>query len=159
MNSFDLYGYGIKITINTENKIQVMDKQKKLDTVYINIAKEISKLSHCERSKVGAIIVKDDNVVSFGYNGTPTGVDNCCERGGVTVLEVIHAEMNAILKAAKVGYSVNGATLYITLSPCIECSKLILQSGIKKVVYLEEYRKTDGLQFLKQFIEIQQHEF
>jgi len=135
-----------------------MNKQDKLDKVYINIAKEISTLSHCQRSKVGAVIVKDNNIISFGYNGTPAGVDNCCERNDVTVPEVIHAEMNAILKAAKTGYSVDGASLYLTLSPCVECAKLILQSGIKRVLYLDQYRKTDGVDFLKQFIDISKYE-
>lgn len=132
-------------------------KKKKLDKVYLNIAKEISSLSYCKRSKVGAVIVKDDNIISFGYNGTPAGVDNCCEREDVTVAEVIHAEMNAILKAAKSGYSVDNSTLYLTLSPCVDCAKLILQSGIKRVLYLEAYRKTDGVDFLKKFIDISQY--
>lgn len=135
-----------------------MNKQDKLDKVYINIAKEISTLSHCQRSKVGAVIVKDNNIISFGYNGTPASIDNCCERNDVTVPEVIHAEMNAILKAAKTGYSVDGASLYLTLSPCVECAKLILQSGIKRVLYLDQYRKTDGVDFLKQFIDISKYE-
>lgn len=160
----------------------------KLDTVFINIAKETSTLSHCVRSKVGAVLVKDGNIVSFAYNGTPSGMDNCCEDkiyiasdvGGWididtidetyphtddigryklgTKQHTIHAEMGAILKAAKSGYAVSGSTLYLTLSPCIECSKLILQSGIKKVVYLENYRDTKGIEFLKQFIEIEKYE-
>jgi dCMP deaminase len=133
-------------------------KQRKFDSVFVNIAREIAKLSHCERSKVGAVIVKEGNIVSFGYNGTPSGMDNCCERWGVTKQETIHAEMNAILKAARTGHAVDGATLYITMSPCVDCSKLILQSGIKRVVYLEEYRKTDGVDFLKKLIEISKHD-
>ena len=133
-------------------------KQKKLDSVYLNIAKEISTLSHCQRAKVGAVIVKDGNIVSFGYNGTPSSMDNCCEDGNATISEVIHAEMNGILKAAKSGYSVNGATLYLTLSPCKECSKLILQSGIKRVLYLEEYRDVSGIEFLKNFISIKKYD-
>ena len=133
-------------------------KQKKLDSVYLNIAKEISTLSHCQRAKVGAVIVKDGNIVSFGYNGTPSSMDNCCEDGNATISEVIHAEMNAILKAAKSGYSVNGATLYLTLSPCKECSKLILQSGIKRVLYLEEYRDVSGIEFLYNFISIKKYD-
>lgn len=132
-------------------------KQKKLDSVYLNIAKEISTLSHCQRAKVGAVIVKDGNIVSFGYNGTPSSMDNCCEDGNATISEVIHAEMNAILKAAKSGYSVNGATLYLTLSPCKECSKLILQSGIERVLYLEEYRDVSGIEFLHNFISIRKN--
>lgn len=136
----------------------MVDKQKKLDTVYINIAKEVSTLSHCQRSKVGAVLVKDGNIIAFGYNGTPSGVDNCCERDNVTVPEVIHAEMNAILKAARAGYAVEGAQLYLTLSPCVDCAKLILQSGIKRVLYSQQYRKTDGIDFLKRFINISQHD-
>jgi dCMP deaminase len=134
-----------------------MSKQLKLDEVFINIAKEIGTLSHCTRSKVGAVLVKDGNVISFGYNGTPAGMDNCCEENNVTKDEVIHAEMNAILKAAKSGNAVEGSTLYLTLSPCKECSKLILQSGVKKVVYLNMYRNLDGIQFLSQFIEVEQY--
>ena len=132
--------------------------QHKFDQVYLNIAKEVSLLSHCERSKVGAVLVKDGNIIAFGYNGTPAGMNNCCERNDVTVPEVIHAEMNAILKAARSGYAVGGAELYLTLSPCVDCAKLILQSGIKRVFYLQEYRKTDGIDFLKKFIDIFQYE-
>lgn len=153
MESINIYGYGINITMYTHEDL----KKKKLDKVYLNIAKEISSLSYCKRSKVGAVIVKDDNIISFGYNGTPAGIDNCCEREDVTVAEVIHAEMNAILKAAKSGYSVDNSTLYLTLSPCVDCAKLILQSGIKRVLYLETYRKTDGVDFLKKFIDISQY--
>lgn len=135
-----------------------MANQHKLDQVYLNIAKEVSSLSHCKRSKVGAVLVKDGNIIAFGYNGTPAGMNNCCERYDVTVPEVIHAEMNAILKAARSGYAVGGAELYLTLSPCVDCAKLILQSGIKRVIYLQEYRKTDGVEFLKKFIDIFQYE-
>ena len=134
-----------------------MFKQQKLDKVFINIAKEIGTLSHCTRSKVGAVLVKDGNVISFGYNGTPAGMDNGCEENDVTKDEVVHAEMNSILKAAKSGNAVEGSTLYLTLSPCKECSKLILQSGVKKVVYLNTYRNLEGIQFLSQFIEVEKH--
>jgi dCMP deaminase len=134
-----------------------MNALKKLE-LYLDLAKRVAEESYCKRLKVGAIIVKDGNIISFGYNGTPAGVDNCCERHGVTVAEVIHAEMNAILKAAKTGHSVDGASLYLTLSPCVECAKLILQSGIKRVVYLDQYRKTEGIDFLKQFIDITRYE-
>ena len=130
----------------------------KLDKVFINIAKETSTLSHCVRSKVGAVLVKDGNIISFGYNGTPSGMDNCCEKDDVTFAHVIHAECNAILKAAKTGNSVDGSTLYLTLSPCLDCSKLILQSGIKRVVYLNEYRNSQGIDFLKQFIQVEQYD-
>lgn len=129
----------------------------KLDTVFINIAKETSTLSHCVRSKVGAVLVKDGNIISFGYNGTPSGMDNSCEEDNVTFPHVIHAECNAILKAAKTGNSVDGSTLYLTLSPCLDCSKLILQSAIKRVVYLNEYRNPQGIDFLKQFITVEQY--
>ncbi|MGA1049278.1 MAG: deoxycytidylate deaminase [Minisyncoccia bacterium] len=130
----------------------------KLDKVFINIAKETSTLSHCVRSKVGAVLVKDGNIISFGYNGTPSGMDNSCEENDITFSHVIHGEVNAILKAAKTGNSVDGSTLYLTLSPCLDCSKLILQSGIKRVVYLNEYRNPQGINFLKQFIEVEQYD-
>ena len=130
----------------------------KLDTVFINIAKETSTLSHCVRSKVGAVLVRDGNIISFGYNGTPSGMDNHCEENGVTLNHVIHAEVNAVLKAAKTGNSVDGSTLYLTLSPCLDCSKVILQSGIKRVVYLTKYRNPEGIDFLKQFIEVEQYD-
>ena len=133
-------------------------KQKKLDEVYINVAKQVSTLSHCVRSKVGAVLVQGGNIISFGYNGTPSGMDNCCEENNVTLPHVIHAEVNAILKAAKTGNSVDGSTLYLTLSPCLDCSKLILQAGIKRVVYLETYRNLDGPNFLKQFIQVEKYE-
>jgi dCMP deaminase len=130
----------------------------KLDTVFINIAKETSTLSHCVRSKVGAVLVKNGNIISFGYNGTPSGMDNACEKDNVTLAHVIHAECNAILKAAKTGNSVDGSTLYLTLSPCLDCSKLILQSGIKRVVYLTKYRNSEGIDFLNQFIQVEQYD-
>ena len=130
----------------------------KLDKVFINIAKETSTLSHCVRSKVGAVLVKSGNIISFGYNGTPSGMDNRCEENNSTLPHVIHAEINCILKAAKTGNSVDGSTLYLTLSPCLDCSKLILQSGIKRVVYLTPYRNLEGVNFLKQFIEIEQYD-
>ncbi len=129
----------------------------KLDTVFINIAKETSTLSHCVRSKVGAVLVRDGNIISFGYNGTPSGMDNHCEENGITLNHVIHAEVNAVLKAAKTGNSVDGSTLYLTLSPCLDCSKVILQSGIKRVVYLTKYRNSEGIDFLNQFIQVEQY--
>jgi dCMP deaminase len=129
----------------------------KLDKVFINIAKETSTLSHCVRSKVGAVLVKDGNIISFGYNGAPSGMDNSCEKDDVTLPHIIHAEVNAILKAAKTGNSVDGSTLYLTLSPCLDCSKLILQSGIKRVVYLNEYRSTQGIDFLSKFISVERY--
>ena len=135
-----------------------MNKQQKLDKTFINIAKEIGSLSHCTRSKVGAVLVKDGNVISFGYNGTPAGMDNGCEENNVTKDEVIHAEMNAILKAAKSGNAVDGSTLYLSLSPCQNCCKLIIQSGIKRVVYLEGYRDLKPIEFLSKFIQVEKYD-
>jgi len=123
------------------------------------MALAVSTLSHCKRSQVGAILEKDGNVISMGYNGTPSGMDNCCEdEDNKTKSSVLHAEMNAIIKAAKTGNSVQDSTLYVTLSPCIECSKYILQSGIKRVVYLQEYRDMSGVELLNQFIKVEKHE-
>jgi dCMP deaminase len=135
-----------------------MEKQQKLDKTFINIAKEVGTLSHCTRSKVGAVLVKDGNVISFGYNGTPAGMHNGCEENNVTKDEVIHAEMNAILKAAKSGNAVDGSTLYLSLSPCQNCCKLIIQSGIKRVVYLEGYRDLKPIEFLSKFIEVEKYD-
>jgi dCMP deaminase len=126
------------------------DKKNKYDKAYLRIAKEWSKLSYCERKKVGAIIVKNRMIISDGYNGTPSGFENCCEdEHNHTKWYVLHAEANAILKVANSTQSCEGATLYITLSPCRDCSKLIHQAGIKSVVYLDGYKDDTGLQFLK----------
>jgi dCMP deaminase len=126
------------------------EKQLRYDTAYLNMAKEWSKLSHCERRQVGAIIVKDQVIISDGYNGTPTGFDNCCENEeGETKWYVLHAEANALMKLSKSTNSSKGATLYITLSPCKDCAKLILQAGINRVVYLSEYKDCSGLEFLR----------
>ena len=125
-------------------------KQLKYDKAYMRMALEWGKLSHCHRRKVGAIIVKDRMIISDGYNGTPSGFENPCEdEEGYTKWYVLHAEANAILKVANSTQSCKGATLYITLSPCKECSKLIHQSGITRVVYLEEYKDNSGLKFLE----------
>ena len=125
-------------------------KQLKYDKAYLKMAREWGKLSHCKRKQVGALIVKNRMIISDGFNGTPTGFDNCCEdENGVTKWEVLHAEANAILKVASSTQSANGATLYITLSPCTQCSKLIHQAGIKRVVYADEYKDTSGIYFLK----------
>lgn len=114
------------------------------------MAMEWAKLSYCERKKVGALIVKDRMIISDGYNGTPSGFDNCCEDGsGKTHWFVLHAEANAILKLAGSTQSAKDATLYLTLSPCKECSKLVLQAGIKKVVFMDDYSDNDGIDFLK----------
>lgn len=125
-------------------------KQLKYDKAYLRMAFEWGKLSHCNRKQVGALIVKDRMIISDGFNGTPTGFDNCCEDDdGVTKWEVLHAEANAILKVASSTQSTKGATLYITLSPCKDCSKLIHQSGIKRVVYANAYKDNSGLKFLE----------
>ena len=125
-------------------------KQLKYDRAYLKMAYEWGKLSHCKRKQVGALIVKDRMIISDGFNGTPTGFDNCCEdKDGITKWEVLHAEANAILKVASSTQSTNGATLYITLSPCIQCSKLIRQAGIKRVVFANSYRDTSGIDFLE----------
>jgi dCMP deaminase len=124
-------------------------KLNKYDKAYLRIATEWGALSYCKRKKVGAIIVKDRMIISDGYNGTPSGFENCCEdQEGLTKWDVLHAEANAILKVARSTQSCEGATLYITLSPCKECSKLIHQSGIKRVVYHNGYRDDSGIQFL-----------
>jgi len=126
------------------------EKLNKYDKAYLRIAKEWGLLSYCKRKQVGAIIVKDRMIISDGYNGTPSGFDNCCEDNeGLTHWHVLHAEANAILKVARSTQSCEGATLYITLSPCKDCSKLIHQSGIKRVVYYNGYRDDSGLQFLE----------
>ena len=125
-------------------------KQLKYDRAYLKMALEWGKLSHCKRKQVGALIVKDRMIISDGFNGTPSGFDNCCEDGeGVTKWEVLHAEANAILKVASSTQSAKNATLYITLSPCTQCSKLIHQAGIKRVVYAKDYRDTSGIDFLR----------
>lgn len=125
-------------------------KQNKYDKAYLRIASEWSKLSYCKRKQVGAIIVRDRMIISDGYNGTPSGFENCCEDDeGLTHWYVLHAEANAILKVAHSTQTCDNATLYITLSPCKECSKLIHQSGIKRVVYQNGYRDTSGIDFLK----------
>lgn len=125
-------------------------KQLKYDKAYLRIAREWSKLSHCKRKQVGALIVKDRMIISDGYNGTPTGFENPCEdEEGYTKWYVLHAEANAILKVAGSTQSCRGATLYITMSPCKECSKLIHQSGIKRLVYSIDYKDSSGLDFLR----------
>lgn len=122
---------------------------KNKDLFYINIAKTVSEASYCQRKKVGAIIVKNDNIIAIGYNGTISRFDNICELdNGQTKPDVLHAESNAIAKCAKSENNSSGATMYITLSPCYECSKIIIQSGIIKVVYLEQYRDTSGIDLL-----------
>ena len=126
------------------------EKQAKYDKAYLKMALEWGKLSYCKRRKIGALIVKDKMIISDGYNGTPTGFENFCEDDkGYTKWYVLHAEANAIAKGSSSTQSTNGATLYITLSPCKECSKLIFQSGIIRVVYNKEYKDSSGLDFLE----------
>lgn len=125
-------------------------KQLRYDKAYMKMAEQWSTLSHCKRKQVGALIVKERMIISDGYNGTPTGFENYCEDDeGYTKWYVLHAEANAILKVAGSTQSCQDATLYITLSPCKECSKLIHQAGIKRVVYLNAYKDISGLEFLK----------
>ena len=122
----------------------------KYDVAYLKMALEWAKLSYCKRKQVGALIVKDRSIISDGYNGTPSGFENCCEdENNQTKWYVLHAEANAILKISRSTQSCEGATLYLTLSPCKECSKLIFQSGIKRVVYIQDYSDNEGLAFLK----------
>lgn len=128
--------------------------QKQSDKYYIKVAQLCAKNSYAVNLQVGAIIVKDGQIMSDGFNGTPCGFENKCEVKGIdgnlyTLSYVLHAESNAILKCAKYGRPTNGSTLYITHSPCIECAKLIIQAGIIRVVYLEDYRKAEGLELLK----------
>ena len=124
---------------------------KKFDRSYLRMAQIWAENSYCKRRKVGALLVKNNMIISDGYNGTPSGFENICEdENGVTKPYVLHAEANAITKVAKSGNSSEDATLYVTASPCIECAKLIIQAGIKRVVYRDEYRLHDGPDLLKQ---------
>ena len=125
-------------------------KQEILDKRYMQMAIIWAENSYCKRRKVGALIVKDKMIISDGYNGTPAGFENICEdENGLTKPYVLHAEANAITKIARSNNSSEGATLYVTASPCIECAKLIIQAGIKRVVYAEKYRLEDGLELMK----------
>ena len=125
------------------------NKQLRYDIAYLKMAEEWSKLSHCKRKQVGSLIVKDKMIISDGYNGTPTGFENFCEdEEGYTKWYVLHAEANAIAKVSGSTQSTKGSTLYITLSPCRECSKLIFQSGITRVVYSKKYKDLSGVEFL-----------
>lgn len=122
----------------------------KFDKSYLDMAAIWARNSYCKRRQVGALIVKDRMIISDGYNGTPSGFENVCEdEGGITKPYVLHAEANAITKVAKSGNSSEGATLYVTASPCVECAKLIIQSGIRRVVYSDEYRLADGIELLR----------
>ncbi|HCA83805.1 MAG TPA: CMP deaminase [Flavobacteriales bacterium] len=125
-------------------------KQQRYDRAYLKMAMEWGKLSHCTRKQVGALIVRDNMIISDGYNGTPSGFPNACEdENGETNWYVLHAEANAILKVAKSTQSAAGATLYLTLSPCKECSKLVLQAGIRRLVYINPYKDQSGVDFLR----------
>lgn len=126
------------------------EKQRKLDLRYLKMARIWAQNSYCQRRQVGALVVKDGMIISDGYNGTPSGFENICEdENNVTKPYVLHAEANAITKLARSNNNSEGATIYITASPCIECAKLIIQAGIKRVVYGEQYRLTDGVDLLK----------
>lgn len=126
------------------------DKQLLLDLRYLHMARIWAENSYCERRKVGALVVKDKMIISDGYNGTPSGFENVCEdENNITKPYVLHAEANAITKLARSSNNSDGSTLYVTAAPCIECSKLIIQSGIKRVVYAEKYRLEDGINLLK----------
>lgn len=126
------------------------EKQKQFDRSYLEMAAVWSKNSYCKRKQVGALLVKDRMIISDGYNGTPCGFENICEdEAGNTKAYVLHAEANAITKVAKSGNSSDGATMYVTTSPCLECAKLIIQAGIKRLVYSDNYRITDGTDLLE----------
>lgn len=135
-----------------------MNKSSILDCRYLRMAKIWAENSYCTRRQVGALIVKNKMIISDGYNGTPSGFPNICEgENGLTLPYVLHAEANAITKIARSGNNSDGATLYVTDAPCIECAKLIIQSGIKRVVYARSYRLTDGIELLtKAGIEVEQ---
>lgn len=140
---------GIFFNITTMMNLTSSEKQRQFDKHYLEMASVWSKNSYCKRRRVGALIVKDKMIISDGFNGTPEGFENDCEdENNVTKTYVLHAEANAITKVAKSGNNSLGATLYVTTSPCIECSKLIIQSGIKRVVYLNKYHNTEGLDLL-----------
>ncbi len=127
------------------------DKQKQLDIRYLRMARIWAENSYCQRRRVGALMVKDKTIISDGYNGTPSGFANVCEdSAGVTLPYVLHAEANAITKVARSNNASEGSTLYVTTSPCMECSKLIIQAGIKRVVFSELYRISDGMSLLKE---------
>lgn len=135
--------------MNETENLQLENKTFRYDKAYLRMAKTWSELSHCERKKVGALIVKNGRIISDGYNGTPAGFDNCCENeNGETNWFVLHAEANAILKVARSTNDCSDSTLYLTLSPCKDCAKLVLQSGITRVVFIDKYKDTTGIDFL-----------
>ncbi|MBD8971567.1 CMP deaminase [Prevotella sp. AM42-24] len=126
-----------------------LSKQTKLDLRYLRMARIWAENSYCKRRQVGALVVKDKMIISDGYNGTPSGFENICEENDITKPYVLHAEANAITKLARSSNNSDGSTLYVTASPCIECAKLIIQAGIKRVVYAEKYRLNDGIQLME----------
>ena len=126
-----------------------LSKQTKLDLRYLRMARIWAENSYCKRRQVGALVVKDKMIISDGYNGTPSGFENICEENDITKLYVLHPEANAITKLARSSNNSDGSTLYVTASPCIECAKLIIQAGIKRVVYAEKYRLNDGIQLME----------
>ena len=141
-----------------------MNKQELLDKRYLRMARIWAENSYCKRRQVGALVVKDQRIISDGYNGTPSGFDNVCEENNVSFPYVLHAEANAITKLARSHNNSEGSTLYVTASPCMECAKLIIQAGIKRVIYGENYRLDDGIKLLKragietQLVEIQEEQ-
>lgn len=126
-----------------------LSKQTKLDLRYLRMARIWAENSYCKRRQVGALVVKDKMIISDGYNGTPSGFENICEENDITKPYVLHAEANAITKLARSSNNSDGSTLYVTASPCIECAKLMIQAGIKRVVYAEKYRLNDGIQLME----------
>lgn len=126
-----------------------LSKQTKLDLRYLRMTRIWAENSYCKRRQVGALVVKDKMIISDGYNGTPSGFENICEENDITKPYVLHAEANAITKLARSSNNSDGSTLYVTASPCIECAKLIIQAGIKRVVYAEKYRLNDGIQLME----------
>ena len=143
-------GPGSPLPLTKSGEKNAADKERKFDERYLRMADIWSENSYCTRRKVGALIVKEKMIISDGFNGTPSGFENVCEdESGLTKPYVLHAEANAITKIARSGNNSDGATLYVTASPCIECAKLIIQCGIKRVVYGEHYRLTDGIDLLR----------
>lgn len=139
----------VREMLGAREVIDVCPKQLKLDTMYIDIAERISQMSYAKRKKVGGVLVRDNNIISFGWNGMPSGYDNCCENdNNETKPEVLHAELNLFSKLAKSSQASLNSTLYLTLSPCMECAKLIIQSDVSRVVYRDEYRIMNGAYFL-----------
>ena len=148
----EIVGEFVRDTVNRKLGIR-NEKQHRYDKAYMKMSQAFAELSYAERAKVGCVIVSPDGqIISQGYNGMPSGMDNCCEHEEdgklVSNKEVLHAESNAITKCAKWGGRTDGATIYVTLSPCIDCGKLIIQAGIRRVVYGDAYRNTDGLKLL-----------